>query len=577
MSTERVELKSALPPNLIEKGWKLWMRDSASPFIAENEDLDMDTGGFPTKDEAIAKAVELMTDEEERAATASDGRADEPAPQLEPGYHELPLERIRIDGGTQPRATLDMVAVADYKEAMLRGESFPHVAVFFDGTELWLADGFHRLQARKEAAVLAAPDDQKFRAILADVILGSKRDALLYALGANATHGLPRSNEDKRRAVVMMFEDQEWSKFSDSVIAEKCHVSQPFVSKLRHQLESQNVLSEQSTRVGRDGVVRDTSNIGKSADEDERQPPLVELATFLYEVQSAGETEWKTINEDNLRRMLSGSFRDVDNVILELGKDRTVARTPEGRYRRRGSTDEPIRVITPDEETVQAVTHPASPPTVDPPKAVDLEHTEWEDTFSKSAKQVRELIKLNGGRASLMQFEEVDISSAAIHNALAEGAIEQLERGIFTLPPDRKPNAQPETPKPETSDTKREPATVAVSRPKPTVEELLKGRKLSVSFTWVPGLVGQVSVSVNMGNKPTDASRLVIDSKEMPRFPEDIVVAIHHQLKQTRTDEYEAKKKPKVVKRATASKASTAKKPTKKKAAKKAPKRGGKK
>ena len=33
----------------------------------------------------------------------------------------------------------------------------------------------------------------------------------LHSVGANATHGLRRSNADKRRAVVLLLEDEEWS------------------------------------------------------------------------------------------------------------------------------------------------------------------------------------------------------------------------------------------------------------------------------------------------------------------------------------------------------------------------------
>ena len=40
-----------------------------------------------------------------------------------------------------------------------------------------------------------------------EVRTGSLRDAILHAVGANATHGLRRSNADKRRAVAILLED----------------------------------------------------------------------------------------------------------------------------------------------------------------------------------------------------------------------------------------------------------------------------------------------------------------------------------------------------------------------------------
>jgi len=59
----------------------------------------------------------------------------------------IPISRIRLDGGTQPRAALDFSAIEDYSEAMVAGAKFPPVTVFYDGTDYWLADGFHRVKA----------------------------------------------------------------------------------------------------------------------------------------------------------------------------------------------------------------------------------------------------------------------------------------------------------------------------------------------------------------------------------------------------------------------------------------------
>ena len=35
----------------------------------------------------------------------------------------IPVGRIRLDGGTQPRAMIDQIVVADYAEAMREGAS----------------------------------------------------------------------------------------------------------------------------------------------------------------------------------------------------------------------------------------------------------------------------------------------------------------------------------------------------------------------------------------------------------------------------------------------------------------------
>jgi uncharacterized ParB-like nuclease family protein len=60
----------------------------------------------------------------------------------------LDISKIRVDGGTQIRVNkIDSATVSDYVDAMNKGEIFPPVAVFFDGTNYWLVDGFHRRAA----------------------------------------------------------------------------------------------------------------------------------------------------------------------------------------------------------------------------------------------------------------------------------------------------------------------------------------------------------------------------------------------------------------------------------------------
>jgi transposase-like protein len=55
----------------------------------------------------------------------------------------------------------------------------------------------------------------------------------MYAVGANAAHGLRRTNADKRRAVTMLLDDDEWGQWSDSAIARQCGVSHTFVATVR--------------------------------------------------------------------------------------------------------------------------------------------------------------------------------------------------------------------------------------------------------------------------------------------------------------------------------------------------------
>jgi uncharacterized ParB-like nuclease family protein len=167
---------------------------------------------------------------------------------------ELPIDRVRIDGDTQMRASIDNHTVAEYAEALIEGEQFPPVCVVFDGKDYWLWDGFHRYHAYRKAG---------FASITCEIINGTKRDAILLAAGANASHGLKRSNADKRQAVETLLKDKEWATKSDRWIAEQCRVSDPFVGKIRAELTA-NICSQ---RTGQDGRTINTAGIGK------RNPP----------------------------------------------------------------------------------------------------------------------------------------------------------------------------------------------------------------------------------------------------------------------------------------------------------------
>ena len=136
----------------------------------------------------------------------------------------LGIDVIRIDGGTQCRAEINQTKVSEYADLIESGVVFPAVRVFFDGVSYWLADGFHRYHAHKQVAK---------GSISADVEKGTARAALLFAISANAEHGLPRTNAEKRKAVQMMLDDFEWQDWSNAEIARHCKVSVTLVASMR--------------------------------------------------------------------------------------------------------------------------------------------------------------------------------------------------------------------------------------------------------------------------------------------------------------------------------------------------------
>lgn len=134
------------------------------------------------------------------------------------------ISKIRLDGGTQNRVHLNEEAVSEYADAITEGAQFPPVTVFFDGSDYWLADGFHRYHANGRIGALS---------IEADVRNGTVQDAQLFSFGVNAQHGLRRTNADKRQAVERALNHPVSRSWSDNQIAKHCGVSVPFVGSVR--------------------------------------------------------------------------------------------------------------------------------------------------------------------------------------------------------------------------------------------------------------------------------------------------------------------------------------------------------
>lgn len=149
----------------------------------------------------------------------------------------LEIRQIRRDGGTQMRAAINAETVNEYAEVMEGSNgwgSFPPATVYYDGAVYWLADGFHRVAALE---LLSCKRALGFEAPCV-VMAGTRRDAILHAVGANSAHGLRRTNSDKRRAVYHLLSDPEWRQWSDGEIARRTGTSQPFVSAMRRKWDA---------------------------------------------------------------------------------------------------------------------------------------------------------------------------------------------------------------------------------------------------------------------------------------------------------------------------------------------------
>jgi len=141
----------------------------------------------------------------------------------------IPLSNIK-DPGAQMRIEMRAETVNDYAEAMLNDADFPPVILYHDGTDYWLGDGYHRVAAARKI---------ERETIKAEVREGTARDAILCGVGANATHGLQRTQADKRQAIERLLRDPEWAQWSSRKIAEVAKVDHKTVAKVRRDLSGE--------------------------------------------------------------------------------------------------------------------------------------------------------------------------------------------------------------------------------------------------------------------------------------------------------------------------------------------------
>ncbi len=160
---------------------------------------------------------------------------------------KITLQSIRTDGGTQPRTCLNDWYVEQLMQTLEADGKLPPVDLFYDGTDYWLADGFHRYEAHSKAGK---------DTIAATVHQGTKEDAQWFSYSANKTHdvaGLRRTNADKERAVRAAIAHPKAETLSNVKLAEHIGVSESMVRAYRTASESGSHKTNLPKREGKDG------------------------------------------------------------------------------------------------------------------------------------------------------------------------------------------------------------------------------------------------------------------------------------------------------------------------------------
>ena len=190
----------------------------------------------------------------------------------------LNIGALVLDQKLQSRTEINEDTVADYVEAVKRGDEFPPVLAYFDGVHYWLTDGYHRYHAHKQAGRAG---------IDCEVVNGTFRDAVLRATSVNSKHGMRRTYADKRKAVMTLIDDIEWDTWSNIEMAEHCGVSASFVSNLRSESGKKSDVVTYKTPTGK--VMTKAKAPGRAAKEPELKEPAPQPEPKVEEYDARDE------------------------------------------------------------------------------------------------------------------------------------------------------------------------------------------------------------------------------------------------------------------------------------------------
>jgi len=220
----------------------------------------------------------------------------------------MKLTEITVDRSLQGRSKLNQEVIDEYSETIREGGKLPAIKVFRIGSSYYLVDGWHRYFAHKKAGLAD---------IEVDVIDGNMREATLYAIGANDDHGLRRNNEDKRKAVMMLLDDVEWSEWNDSEIAKAARVSRMTVSRIKSSLGIKN----DEVKIIRDGkeIKLNTANIGSKNEKKFLGVQPIQEENFENEITA----EMEAIVEENetLTRRLAVAAMEASDEEKRMAED----------------------------------------------------------------------------------------------------------------------------------------------------------------------------------------------------------------------------------------------------------------
>ena len=228
----------------------------------------------------------------------------------------LAINEIKEANILQPREKINLSHIKALVEILETQQELDPLVVFWDCNtqDYWLADGYHRLQAYREAKIEDA---------IVDIYEGDLRQAILYTAQANHANKatLSRSNKDKKKAVDILLNDDDWQLWSNSKIAAKAKVSQSFVSRLRN-----NILNHNQKKVDQFPQLTIEDIVKTEPEETKTIPTLSQVdAEDNYEIDRGKALKEIYISfKSNLEYFSIGYINDVKKLLHNLYPDTKV-------------------------------------------------------------------------------------------------------------------------------------------------------------------------------------------------------------------------------------------------------------
>jgi hypothetical protein len=162
----------------------------------------------------------------------------------DPEVQTLEVKAIQIDPDINPRAWLAPSAVetysALYREHEGKDTPLPPLDVFYLDEAYYVTDGHHRLEAAQQASLTT---------LQCRVFRGTRQEAFMHAVSANAGRGVPFGPMDYERIITRMLSYPDTSKLSNRQIARRIGCSHTRVNQLRPRVERRATVEQALSRV----------------------------------------------------------------------------------------------------------------------------------------------------------------------------------------------------------------------------------------------------------------------------------------------------------------------------------------